>query len=209
MAPRIRVAAFNCSLKSQGGKETSSTDALLGQLMKEFAKLGAEGSVVRAVDHNIKPGVLSDEGAGDDWPKLRKWLLAADILVIGTPIWLGQPSSVSKRVLERMDAFLDEKDGRGRMPSYGKVAIAVVVGNEDGAHHTAAELNQALAEVGFTIAAGGVTYWVGEAMGSKEYKSFAKPPKAVAQWTRMLASNTVHLARLLKKANYPGIKGGR
>ncbi len=209
MAPRTRVAAFNCSLKSESDKETSSTDALLDLLMKEFAKLGAEGSVVRAVDRNIKPGVRSDEGAGDDWPRLRKWVLAADILVIGTPIWLGQPSSVSKRVLERMDAFLDEKDGRGRMPSYGKVAIAVVVGNEDGAHHTAAELNQALAEVGFTIAAGGVTYWVGEAMGSKEFKSFAKPPKAVAQWTRMLASNTVHLARLLKKANYPGIKGGR
>jgi multimeric flavodoxin WrbA len=113
MAPRVRVAAFNCSLKSESYKETSSTDALLGLLMKEFAKLGAEGSVIRAVDR-IKPGVRSDEGAGDDWPKLRTWLLAADILVIGTPIWLGQPSSVSKRVLERMDAFLDEKDGRSR-----------------------------------------------------------------------------------------------
>ena len=206
---RLKVAAFNCSLKSESDREDSSTDVLLGQIMKEFAKLGAEGSVVRAVDRNIKAGVRSDEGEGDAWPDLRKWLLAADILVMGTPIWLGQPSSVSKRVLERMDAFLDEKDARGRMPSYGKVAIAVVVGNEDGAHHTAAELNQALAEVGFTIPAGGVTYWVGEAMGSKEYKEFSKPPKAVAQWTRMLASNTVHLARLLKGRNYPGIRGGR
>jgi multimeric flavodoxin WrbA len=206
---RLKVAAFNCSLKSESDRENSSTDALLGQLMKEFAKLGANGSVIRAVDRNIKAGVRSDEGAGDAWPDLRKWLLAADILVMGTPIWLGQPSSVSKRVLERMDAFLDEKDARGRMPSYGKVAIAVVVGNEDGAHHTAAELNQALAEVGFTIPAGGVTYWVGEAMGSKEYKEFSKPPKAVAQWTKLLASNTFHLARLLKKDNYPGIRGGR
>jgi multimeric flavodoxin WrbA len=206
---QIKVAAFNCSLKSESDRAKSSTDALLGQLMKEFAKLGADGSVVRAVDRNIKPGVRSDEGKGDAWPDIRKWLLAADIVVIGTPIWLGQPSSVSKRVLERMDAFLEEKDARGRMPSYGKVAIAVVVGNEDGAHHTAAELNQALAEVGFTIPAGGVTYWVGEAMGSKEYKEISQPPKAVAQWTRMLASNTVHLARLLKKSNYPGIRGGR
>lgn len=69
-------------------------------------------------------------------------MLDADILVIGTPIWLGQPSSVAKRVLERMDAFLDETDAKGRMPSYGKVALAVIVGNEDGAHHTAAELFQ-------------------------------------------------------------------
>ena len=133
----------------------------------------------------------SDEGVGDAWPTLRKWVLAADILVIGTPIWLGQPSSVAKRVLERMDAFLDEKDERGRMPSYGKVAMVAVVGNEDGAHHTAAEISRRLPKSASRIAAGGVTYWVGEAMGSKEYKDFSKPPKAVAQWTRMLASNTV------------------
>jgi multimeric flavodoxin WrbA len=205
----IKVAAFNCSLKSARNRESSSTDALLDQMMREFARLGAKGDVVRAVDHNIKPGVLSDEGPGDAWPALRQWVLSADVLVIGTPIWLGQPSSVSKRVLERMDAFLDEKDKRGRMPSYGKIGMAVVVGNEDGAHHTAAEINQALAEVGFTIPAGGVTYWVGEAMGSKEYKSFRKAPKAVAQWNRMLASNAVHLARALKKSGYPGVAGGR
>jgi multimeric flavodoxin WrbA len=136
-------------------------------------------------------------------------LLAADIVVIGTPIWLGQPSSVSKRVLERMDAFLDEKDDRGRMPSYGKIALCCVVGNEDGAHHVGAEVCQALFEVGFTIPAGGSTYWVGEAMGSKEYKEFKSPPKNVAQWNEMLASNTVHLARLLKEQSYPGIAGGR
>ena len=89
------------------------------------------------------------------------------------------------------------------MPSYGKVALAVVVGNEDGAHHTAAELFQALTEVGFTIPAGGVTYWVGEAMGEKEYKDFGKAPKAIAEWTPMLASNAAHLARLLKERSYP------
>ena len=122
-------------------------------------------------------------------------MLAADILVIGTPIWLGQPSSVAKRVLERMDAFLDEKDGRGRMPSYGKVAIAAVVGNEDGAHHTAAEICPGAAEVGFTIPAGGVTYWVGEAMGSKEYKELEKPPKVVAQVERRCSRRTPRIWR--------------
>jgi multimeric flavodoxin WrbA len=174
-------------------------------LLDALEEHGAKGEIVRAVDHNIKPGVLSDEGEGDAWPVLRKRLLAADIFVIATPIWLGQPSSVAKRVLERMDAFLDETDGKGRMPSYGKVALAVVVGNEDGAHHTAAELFQALLEVGFTVPAGGVTYWVGEAMGSKEYKGLSKTPKAVAEWTPMLASNAAHLARLLKRNKYPGV----
>jgi multimeric flavodoxin WrbA len=210
MAPaKLKVMAFNCSLKSAKDSETSSTDVLLRQMLDALEEHGAAGEIVRAVDHNIKPGVKSDEGKGDAWPALRKKLLAADVLVIGTPIWLGQPCSVAKRVLERMDAFLGEKDSRGRMPSYGKVAICCIVGNEDGAHHVGAEVLQALFEVGFTIPAGGSTYWVGEAMGSDEYKEFKKAPKKVADWNEMLAANTAHLARLLKAEQYPGIKGGR
>jgi multimeric flavodoxin WrbA len=208
-APALTAFGFNCSLKSADGKESSSTEVLLEQIFDALAACGATGEIVRAVDYNIKPGVKSDEGKGDAWPRLLRRVLAADILVIGSPIWLGQPSSVCKRVLERMDAFLDEKDKRGRMPSYGKVALVGVVGNEDGAHHVGAEVVQALFEVGFTIPAGGSTYWVGEAMGAKEYKEFKKPPKVVAQWTKMLASNTAHLARLLKAEQYPGIEGGR
>jgi multimeric flavodoxin WrbA len=205
----LKVFGLNCSLKNSKSRERSSTDALMQQLFGELAKQGATGKIVRAADYNIKPGVKSDEGKGDDWPGLRRQLLAADILVIGAPIWLGQPSSIAKRVMERMDAFLDEKDERGRMPSYGKVVIVAIVGNEDGAHHTATEILSGLIEVGFTVPSGGSTYWVGEAMGSKEYKEFKRPPKIVAKWTQMLASNTAHLARLLKAQQYPGIKGGR
>ncbi len=205
----LTALAFNCSLKDSKAKETSSTDVLLKQFLDALNPYDVAGEIVRAADYNIKPGVTSDEGRGDDWPKLLKKVLAADILVIGSPVWLGQPSSVAKRVLERMDAFLDEKDERGRMPSYGKVAVCCVVGNEDGAHHVGAEVLQALFEVGFTIPAGGSTYWVGEAMGSKEYKEFKKPPKVVDKWTKMLASNTAHLAELLKARPYLGIKGGR
>ena len=91
------------------------------------------------------------------------------------------------------------------MPSYGRVAIVVVVGNEDGAHHCAAELIQALTEVGFTCPPGSVTYWVGEAQGDKVYKELATTPKAVAETTAMLASNAAHLARLLKSDTYPGM----
>lgn len=205
----LNVLALNCSLKSSKNSEQSSSEVLLRQVLDALENNGARGEIVRVADHNIKPGVSADEGDGDAWPTLRERLLAADILVIGSPIWLGQPSSVAKRVLERMDAFLDEKDARGRMPTYGKIAIAVVVGNEDGAHHVSAELLQALFEVGFTIPAGGATYWVGEAMGSKEYKEFKNPPDVIAQWNAMLASNAVHLARLMKASQYPGIEGGR
>src|SRR3569623_1769649 len=207
MASLLKAVAFNCSLKATSDKERSSTDVLLRQLLDELASRGVGGDTVRAADFNIKPGVTSDEGEGDDWPLLRQRVIDADILIIGSPIWLGQPSSIAKRVLERMDAFLDEKDDRGRMPSYGKVAICAIVGNEDGAHHSAAEILSALLEVGFTVPSGGPTYWVGEALGSTDYKDLKEPPKAVAEWTRMLASNTAHLATLLKGAQYPGVKG--
>jgi hypothetical protein len=103
-----------------------------------------------------------------------------------------------------MDAFLDETDDRGRMVSYGRVAAVAVVGNEDGAHHVSAELYQALNDVGFTIPANAVAYWVGEAMGSANFVDLDKVPKVVATSVEMLARNTVHLANLLKAKQYPG-----
>jgi multimeric flavodoxin WrbA len=86
---------------------------------------------------------------------IRAQPLAADILVVATPIWLGQPASVCKMVLERPDAELSESDDEGRLLTYGKVAVAAVVGNEDGAHHTIAEVFQALNDVGFTSTSAG------------------------------------------------------
>lgn len=202
-APPLTALAFNCTLKR--GSDPSSTDKLINELFDVLKPHGVTGSTIRAADYNILPGVTSNEGAGDDWPALRGKLLAADILIIGTPIWLGQPSSVAKRVLERMDAFLEETDDKGRMPSFGKVAIAAVVGNEDGAHHCHAEIFQALNDVGFTIPAGGGTYWVGEAMGSMDYKDLVRPHDKTVQTTRMLAANAAHLAKLLKASPYPGM----
>jgi multimeric flavodoxin WrbA len=200
----LEILALNCTLKPSPGR--SSTEKLLTELLTAFGEYDASGDIVRVADFDIKPGVSADEGPGDDWPELRRRVLACDILVIGSPIWLGQPSSVAKRVLERMDAFLDERDDMQRMPSYGKVGLAAVVGNEDGAHHVAAEVCQALAELGFTISTGGVTYWVGEAMGDKNYVDVKSTPKAVAEWTPVLASNAAHLAGLLKTSGYPGRK---
>ena len=166
-----------------------------------------EGEIVRVAAFDIKPGVTADEGDGDEWPGLLRQILDADILVLGTPIWLGQPSSVAKRVLERMDAFFGEPDDSKRLPPFGKVAIVAVVGNEDGAHHVCAELYQALNDVGFTIPASGGTYWVGEAMGKINYEDLKKTPDNVAANTQMLASNAAHLARVLKSNPFPGVIG--
>lgn len=199
----LKAIALNATLKASGG-EPSSTDRMLALIATAMSKDGVETETIRLADFNIKPGVSSDEGDGDDWPAIRQKLLDADILILGTPIWLGQPSSVSKRALERMDAFLEETDDSGRMVSYGRVAAVAVVGNEDGAHHVCAELYQALNDVGFTIAANAVAYWVGEAMGSTNFSDLEHIPETVTKAVDMLARNTVHLAKLTKENPYPG-----
>ena len=202
----VSAIAINCTLKRSNG-ESSSTDKMIGLIVAELKKHGVEFSeTLRLADFNILPGVTSDEGEGDDWPDVRGRILAHDILIFGTPIWLGQMSSIAKRVLERMDAFLGETDGQGRMPSFGKVAVAGIVGNEDGAHHVTATLFQALSDEGWTIPAGGADYWVGEAMAKIDFKDLPKIPDAVQQGAAMLASNAAHLANLLKGRPFPGVK---
>lgn len=203
----LTAFAINCSLRRSSSDEPSSTDRLIGDLFAAMGQ-GVAGSVLRAADHDIRPGVSSDEGEGDAWPAIRKRILAADIFVLATPIWMGQPSSIAKRVLERMDAFLEETDDRQRMPAAGKVAVVLVVGNEDGAHHCHAACYQALSDVGFTIPANGGAYWVGEAMQSVNYVDLKAVPDKVAQTLAMLASNATHLAGLLKGRNYPGVEEG-
>lgn len=201
----ITAMAINCSLKTSGG-EQSSTDVMIGLLVNELKKHGVDLlETIRIADHNVAPGVSSDEGEGDDWPDIRRRILAADILIFGTPIWLGHMCSIAQRVLERMDAFLSETDDRGRMPSFGKVAVAAIVGNEDGAHNVTAGLFQALNDEGWTIPAGAADYWVGEAMHKTEFKDLASVPDAVQQGAAMLASNAAHLANLLKSNPYPGV----
>jgi multimeric flavodoxin WrbA len=196
--------AINCTLKTSGG-EASSTDRMIGVLTEAFAKHEVEvAETLRMADYDILPGVTSDEGEGDDWPELRAKILAHDILIFGGPIWMGQVSSVGKRVLERMDAFLSETDDKGRMPSYGKVAVLGIVGNEDGAHASTAQLLQALNDVGWTIPAIAACYWVGEAMGKIDFKDLKRVPDKVAQTAGMAASNAAHLARLLTSQPYPG-----
>jgi multimeric flavodoxin WrbA len=160
---------------------------------------------IRIADHDIKPGVTSDEGTGDAWPDIRKRILDCDILIFGTPIWLGQPSSLAKRVVERMDAFFSETEDNGRTPAFGKVVVVGIVGNEDGAHHVTAELLQALNDTGWTAAAQAACYWVGEAMHKTDFKDLPKVPDNVSGLAGMLAANAAHLAGLLQAQPYEGV----
>jgi multimeric flavodoxin WrbA len=201
----LTAIAINCTLKRSGG-EPSSTDKMIGIISAELSKRAVEvRETIRIADHDIKPGVTSDEGPGDAWPGIRKQILDCDILIFGTPIWLGQPSSLAKRVVERMDAFFSETDDCGRMPSFGKVAVVGIVGNEDGAHHVTAELLQALNDTGWTIPAQAACYWVGEAMHKTDFKDLPKVPDNVAGLAGILAADAVHLANLLRQNPYPGV----
>ena len=200
MTSPLTALALTCSLKPSPAP--SSTDKLAGQVLDALAKSGVTGELVRVVDHDVKPGVELDMGDGDEWPALREKLMAADILVFATPTWVGHMSSVAQRVLERLDAELSETDDSGRPLIAGKVAVVAVVGNEDGAHHISAEAFQALADVGFTVPAQGVTYWNGEAMQGVDYLDLDETPEPVAQATRTAAENAAHLARLLKAQPY-------
>lgn len=200
----LRAQPINCTLKSNASSE-SSTDMMIGLLATAFDKCDvAVAETIRIAAHNVPPGVTSDEGAGDDWPTIRERILGADILIFGTPIWMGQASSVAKRVMERMDAFLDEIDEAGRMPSYSKVAVAAIVGNEDGAHATSAQIFQSLNDVGWTIPAVAACYWVGEAMHGTDYRDLKQTPEKVAKTAEMVAANASHLAGLLKAKPFPG-----
>jgi multimeric flavodoxin WrbA len=194
----LSALALNGTLKGTGTGEASSTERMLDLICAELNQADVTTRSIRLADHDIKPGVTSDEGDGDAWPAIRDQILAADIVIAGSPVWMGQPSSIIKRALERMDAFLSEKDDGGRMLSYNRVGVVAVVGNEDGAHHVSAELYQALNDVGFALAPNAVSYWVGEAMSAVDFRDLDDVPEAVTAAIRMATRNAVHLARLLK-----------
>jgi multimeric flavodoxin WrbA len=198
----LTALALVCSLKPSPAP--SSSDLMARQILEELAKHGVTGDVVRVVDHDVKPGVEVDMGEGDAWPAIREQMMAADILIVSTPTWVGHMSSVAQRVLERLDGELSETDDTGRPLITGKVAVTAVVGNEDGAHKITADLMQGLNDMGFTIPAQGGTYWNDEAMGGRDYLDLDETPEAVASTTATLAENAAVLARALKASPYPG-----
>jgi multimeric flavodoxin WrbA len=153
----VKATVINCTLKPS--PEESNTDVVAALVIDALRAHDVEVETIRAVDRDIKPGVESDMGDGDGWPAIRELIVSSEILVIATPTWLGQQSSVCKRVLERMDAMLSETDDEERPVAYNRVAGVVVTGNEDGAHHVISEVSGALIDIGFTIPGQAWTYW--------------------------------------------------
>jgi multimeric flavodoxin WrbA len=197
----LNALILNCTLKPSPA--TSNTEALATVLRTALEDGGANCEMIRAVDLNLLPGVSSDEGEGDDWPAVREKLLASEILILATPTWFGQPSSVVKRVLERMDAMLSETDDDGLPVAFGRVAGFVVVGNEDGAHHVIAELAQAVIDIGYTVPGQAWTYWNKGPGPGPTYIETDEGHEWSAKCAKTAAGNLVATAQALAAHPFP------
>lgn len=160
----LRALFINCTL-SRSPVE-SHTDRLMGAVATLMRSHGVEVDELRAIDHRIATGVypdMTEQGWGEDaWPAIFDRVLAADILVLGTPIWLGEKSSVCTRVVERLYGSGSLYNDRGQFPYYGKVGGWVVTGNEDGVKHASMNLCYSFTHLGFTVPPNGDCGWIGE-----------------------------------------------
>lgn len=197
----MRALVINCTLKPS--PQPSNTEGLAGTVIAALMGHGVEVETVRAVDLDIRPGVETDMGDGDDWPAVHDKVLASEILIMASPTWLGRPSSVAQRVLERLDAMLSETDDEERPVAYNRVAGVLVTGNEDGAHHVISEIGGALGDIGFTVPGQAWTYWhLGPGAGP-DYLDDERGHDWAASTGRAMASNLFHTARALRAMPVP------
>lgn len=196
---------INCTLTRS--PEVSNTDGLIDRSRRVMENAGATTSVIRAIDHDIATGVYPDMTEhgwpSDEWPELWKRVEDADILVIAGPIWLGEQSSVSRRIIERLYAHSGERNAAGQYVFYGKVGGALVDGNEDGVKHIASNVLYSLQHIGYTIPPQVDAGWIGEVGPGPSYldegsggpeNDFTNRNLTFMSW------NLMHLARILRDA---------
>ncbi len=199
----LKAIYINATLKKS--PEVSNTDGLLDKSRAIMDKHGVKTEVIRAVDHDIATGVWPDMREHgwktDQWPEIAKKVMVADILVLCGPIWLGDNSSVMKRVVERLYAGSSELNEAGQYAYYGRVGGCIITGNEDGVKHCAMNLLYSLQHVGYTIPPQADSGWIGEAGPGPSYldKGSGGPENDFTNRnTTFMAWNLMHLAKLLK-----------
>ncbi len=161
----LRALYINTTLKRS--PEVSHTETLMALSQELLLAQGVQVEHVRAADHELAPGVqpdMTEHGfARDDWPALYEQVRLADILVLGTPIWLGERSSVCSRVIERLYSQSSQLNEKGQYVYYGKVGGCIVTGNEDGIKHCAMNILYSLQHLGYVIPPQADAGWIGEA----------------------------------------------
>ena len=196
---------LNCTLKPS--PELSHTQGLIDVSQAIMETNGISTEVIRPVDHRIAHGVYPDmreQGASfDDWPDLYEKVKSADILVIGTPIWLGEKSSVATQTVERLYSSSGDLNEKGQYAYYGRVGGCLVTGNEDGAKHCAMNILYSLQHLGYVIPPQADAAWVGEAGPGPSYldPGSGGPQNDFTQRnTTFMTWNLMHFARMMKDA---------
>jgi multimeric flavodoxin WrbA len=200
----LRALFVNCTLKRS--PERSNTQRLMDNAVTIMRAHGVTVDELRAVDHEIAPGVqpdMTEHGfARDDWPAIQERVFAADILVIGTPIWLGDKTSVATRVVERLYAYSGQLNEHGQWIYYGRVGGVMVTGNEDGIKHVAMNVLYSLQHLGYVIPPQADCGWIGEAGPGPSYAdpgSGGLENEFTQRNTTFMAWNLMHLAAMLKR----------
>ena len=201
----LRALFLNCTLKRT--PELSHTSGLIDLSAEIMRRKGVQVDILRPVDATLAPGVwpdMTEHGfAKDDWPQIYKKVEAADILVLGTPIWLGEKSSVCTQVIERLYASSGDLNASGQYAYYGKVGGCLITGNEDGIKHCSMSMLYALQHIGYTIPPQADAGWIGEAGPGPSYLdegSGGLTNDFTNRNTTFMTWNMMHMAALLKRA---------
>jgi multimeric flavodoxin WrbA len=201
----LRAVVVNCTLKPS--PSPSHTQGLLDRSIGIMRAHGVAVDVIRAVDHDLPPGVYPDMRehgfATDGWPELFERIIAADLLLVGTPIWLGEKSSMCTRLIERLYGNSSQLNDAGQYAYYGRVAGCVVTGNEDGAKHCAMNILYSLQHLGYTIPPQADAAWLGEVGPGPSYldpDSGGPENDFTNRNTTFMTWNLLHLARILRDA---------
>ncbi|MDZ7755543.1 flavodoxin family protein [Rhodohalobacter sp.] len=199
----LNALFINCTLKKS--PRQSHTRGLIDVSMKIMEKEGVEAECIRFADYDIAPGVYPDMKEygveKDDWPEIWEKVNAADILVIGTPIWLGEKSSEATKLIERLYSMSGLQNEKGQYIYYGKVGGCVITGNEDGIKHCAMNMLYSLQHVGYSIPPQADCGWIGEAGPGPSYldkESNAQNNQFTNRNTTFMTYNLLHLASMLK-----------
>jgi len=196
---------INCTLKRS--PDTSNTGGLVEASADLMRRRGVEVEVLRAVDHDIATGVypdMTEHGwATDEWPQIMPRIMASDILVIAGPIWLGDNSSVTKRIIERLYACSSEVNDDGQYAYYGRVGGCLITGNEDGIKHCAQNVLYSLQHIGYTIPPQADAGWIGAVGPGPSYLddgSGGPESDFTNRNTTFMTWNLMHLAKMIKAA---------
>lgn len=211
---KLKVLYINCTLKKSPA--VSHTETLMKVSQKILKKENVSFETIRLIDHDVAAGVYPDMTEkgwdNDEWPNIYKKVEEADVLIIGTPIWLGEKSSEAQKLIERLYAMSGETNDKGQYIYYGKVGGCMVTGNEDGVKHCAMGILYALQHVGYSIPPQADCGWIGEvgpgpSYGDTEWKdkSIEPPVGFDSEFTNrnstFMTYNLLHLAKLLKDNN--------